>query len=1559
MNKSQLFKIKGMQRDLSVSAANSEHSYENHNIRIMSTNENTLLSIINERGNVQIDLGMDIEGLPIGQAVLEEDYVLFTIESESLPSKDGSSDVYIKDRIYRIWIDNGNKFNAELLYAGDLGFDSLYPIETLVFHENDSIKKVYWVDGKNSARVINIAADADERAKWNNSSFDFVRQVNLIDSITVRRNTKSSGMFPSGTIQYAYTYYNRYEQETNIVGVSPLYYIAFTDRGGSPEDKVSCTFSIEISKPDTNFEYIRLYSILRTSIDGTPTVKRVVDLSTEGSKTLHMTTATYYENQDISNVKVFSNGVWVMLSDVPPSVSNDSFHYKIWNFRDSGDLSVYTQISVNDDVFIDIEPTQERTLIFWYYEDTSYYEIFYSNSDPIIKYDNNICISYSDNGSSGDVIDPTELLYIGGESLIPYTISQKDNTLFLGNIKIDRKLIDEKTRNFFRDQKIRYSISKSKYIDLPDPKGFYPYSNTLSKSSSDLRTFKYLETYRFGVQFQYKTGKWSEPVWIGDFKNTLHPEGPYTHQGTVYFPTAKLTITDEDIIKGLVDSGYVRIRPVIVYPELQDRECLCQGILCPTVFNYGDRYGNSPFAQSSWFSRPDAPFDVTRSSEEPDLTDRDTGGFETLNSRTGIMSENTIEYEDQQGRKIYLKLGEKGTKGEYRHNAPLVANYDKRAEIQSITYPTEPKISVYEDASSWITYHSENFGVDKSIITFHSPDIEFDDNIQNYDLSGLQLRIVGIVPLTSFVGDMDIQTSTPPNNYYDTSIPAPGFHKESVQTSNISRFGFRTLMSKPMWIDEAVGWKESPQISPMAFVVYPWHRNGSLNNAKYNDNGYRSAMLDKKKISNLKYSYNSYYFDTENIWYSFKTNDSVNTGISGAVLFNSGEVTMVKIPSPINSDLPDLNYYGNVDKILNIPIVDGGNPGYFITIAPKSTTVSSESIYSRNYSSLEDSSYLNLEYKEGVDPVSIKYKSSPHIVMALNYTAEGYQRCLPVLKDGNVDSSTGTVTEKWDINARAETLSKSEKYFWEIDKKTLGVTHDYLDISFYGDNGSYNGYGPEYGYFYIGELYNPNITNKFGGQTEEALESNLWLPCGNPVSLVYDNGNVCVSVSLEWTEGDTYYQRYDHLKTYPFTLEDQNSVVEIVSFMCETRINIDGRYDRNRGQVSNLTMTPTNFNLLNPVYSQDNNYFNYRYMGLDRFNINDFQNSITWTKTKTPGEDVDTWTNVTFSSVLDMDGDKGPVRTIKKMGNNLIVFQDRGISQILYNESSQISTSQGIPIEIANSGKVNGKRYISEKVGCTNKWSICETANGIYFIDDINKGIYLLNEGLTNLSDSLGFHSWINSKLTHINIWNPKNFGGFVSYFDKVNGDVFFISKSDCLAFSEPLGQFSSFYNYEASPYFCNLEDKGFFIRTSNENIIPNKYRLWLHNSGDYNMFFGTYKPFSVTVISNADMTADKIFNTVEFRSDSWDSSGNILNTTFDNLYVWNEYQYGKASLRNLPDIPSNLKRKFRIWRANIPRDSSNNRDRIRNPWIYLKLAMESPNTNKTILHDITVNYFE
>lgn len=1588
MQKQIQLKIKGMQRDLSASAFNPEYAYENKNIRIMPTDESTLLSIINERGNKPSSIegiGDNLVGTPIGQSLINNELVVFTAGDKSLLNVSDISageneisditaeelaadlDLDFDDRIYKLWFSEG-KLNGKRLFRGQLGFDPYYPIEAISVYENSDIRKVYWTDKLNQPRVINIAAADDVINKWNSTSFDFVRKLKLQEEVTIKRNLVANGTFAPGVIQYAFTYFDKYGQESNLFYCSPLYYISYNNRGANPEDKIGNSFSITIENVDSSFDYLRIYSIHRTSIDATPTVKRVVDLAfPTGLSTYQVTTYNRKTSED--NVALTdSSGNRTLLSSLTPAYSSGT--YKRWKVSGNSyeTITFSGATYIEGTTFLNIIGSGDINISV---EDNSTVNVTCDSDKGMVLYSSERKkVSYTDNGTTGDTIDPTELLYIGGEEVIFGTMAQKDGTLFLGDITLKRKLIDSKIRSFFNGKSPTFFpllYDRRKTLDSPLPAGYYPYDNQLKLSSSQIKTFKYLETYRLGVQFQHYTGKWSEPIWMNDVRNTEHINASYVAQGKIYLPTATYSLQDDTIIRELLNQGYVRVRPVVVYPSLTDRECICQGVLCPTVYNVGDRYGNSPFAQSSWFTRANAPFDYYKAfhyTQNPsgdwgaDWNDRDLGPLHcTINSRAGVMSNSRtgVVIDGNEDAPVEMDMVNKGAWAEFQHNHPIPSNNERNAEIQCIwnppIYPYVDSNAPDSDVTGWVSQNAENFYVDQSIVTLHSPDIEFDTNVRSLDTSGLKLRIVGYVPLTAFTADIDIQTSTPANNYYNSSEVAPGFYKEPIGAENISRFGFKGLMSGAFWFDELTAYKEhtsNPEHYTTGFVVYPWHRNGSLNNTKYAKDGYRSAMLDKKKISNLRFSFNSYYFDSDQIWNAYSSDSNILRGVSGISIFDSNEVTVVRLPAPENSGLPDINYYGNIDKVITISRIGDKKDGYpIMTTGTQKAATNAHLLFSSGYIQVDKTFTSQIT---GTDPVRMKYKSSPHAVMALNYGTDHSVRTLPTLKDADTP-----FVEKWDINPCAREIPNGKKFFWEKTKIATRISNEALDRHIGTSvTGSYTGYGPEYGWLWIGEIYNDNVQNRFGGQTEEAFENNQWIPCGEPVSLISEDG-VASNVEIQWTEGDTYYQRYDHLKTYPFTLEDQNAVTDIVSFMCETRVNIDGRYDRNRGQTNNFAMTPTNFNLINDVYSQQNNFFNYRTVNPNKLNLNNFHNTVTWTKTKTAGELIDTWTNITLASTLDLDGDKGFIRALRRLNNNLIAFQDRGVSQILYNENMQITSSEGTPIEIANSGKVNGKRYLSDRLGCTNKWSICETSNGIYFIDDITKGIFLFNGQFDNLSDRLGLHSWINAKSDSISLWNPVDFNGFVTYYDKVNGDVFFISKDECLAFSEPLGQFTSFYSYEHMPYFTNLEDRGIALNTDKGGTV---YKAWLHNEGEYNMFFNKYCPFYTTVIANPDMAADKIFNNLEFRADSWNGD-TLLNTTFDTLTTWNEYQTGVAALNNVLGRPSNLKKKFRIWRANIPRAKVNGRDRMRNPWLYIKLSMEGENTNKTILHDMIVHYFE
>ena len=1599
------WKTKGMNRDMSVSAFNPKFAFENVNLRLATNEGNTTMSWVSEKGTRKMFLHIDVStwfpkggfhftilGTPIGTAVLNHKLVIFSTDD------DVNSYIYVLEKSKKkSW-----NLEGKLLYWGNLGFNTKYPLETLVSYESENIQKVYWTDGINQPRMINITGTIQT---GNDNQFDFIPKLQLKESIQVTK-LLGSGEFSPGVIQYAFTYYNKYGQESNIFYTTPLYYISYNDRGASPEGKVSNSFEINIANVDKNFDYIRIYSIHRTSINATPEVRRVIDLA-PSTVSLRSTYTSFEINLPANKMTMWKRrtGAEKTLDQYTPSDTGSN--YKTWEFS----TNEYMSISFG------------KEYLTWPVLANTSFSITVTNGNKAsMKLTNGMLMTgvtresiatYIDNGLSGDSIDPTELLYKGGEEVIFGTMDQKDNTLFLGNIKLKRSSIDDTIKSYFNKKEITFEANNYKSLNSPEAKGYYPYKNQLHLDSNHFKTFKYLEWYRFGIQAQHYTGKWSEPIWINDAQNTAHINTTFYEKGSIELPIAYFALNDSTIINKLLDDGYIRIRPVVVYPTINDREVICQGILCPTVYNVSDRYSNTPFVQSSWFVRPNVPFDIGNSlSTDHQYANGRRGDWRPLSnptienevdlySRAGILYNGPSTQEERDNDiKNNIDIVNKGVRLEFRHNKPIPSNEQRNAEIQCIYNPPE---SPFVDnktndnnvtALNWVNDNGENYYIDQSILTFHSPDIEFDTEVRSLDTSNLQLRIVGMVPITSFVGDIDIQTSTPVNNFKGSDETPRGFYKEPIGVQNSfsytendgklcfvedSHFGYRSLAAGVFWLDEITGLKpNNSKKASTGFIVYPWHRNGSLNNTKFAKDGYRSAMLDKKKLSNMRYSYKSYYFAPIYILNAYESGSNTNTGISGVSIFDSDEISLVKLPAPKNSDLPELNYYGNIDKLLTITRVGDKKDGYPIITTGVATVLDNENELADDSTSIHRTFSHNVwkklfspftDQSEGVDPVRIKYKSTPHAVLALNYTKEGAQRILPTIRDGISAINNSSIS------------NSSQHFFWS--KTTNSVSQDVIDSPL----------GPvpdvptfQYGWLWLGELYNPNVTNRFGGQTEEAFENNQWVPCGDPISLIDSYNNIKKNITIRWEGGDTYFQRYDHIKTYPFTLEDQNAVTDIISFMCETHVNLDGRYDRNRGQLSNFAITPANFNLINEVYTQQDNFFNYKILDEDAYKNTSFPNTVTWTKTKENGADVDLWTNITMANTLEMDGDKGKVSKICRFNNQLLSFQDSGIAQILYNENTQISTTEGVPIEIANSQKVQGKRYLSDTVGCSNKWSMTQTPRGIYFMDSNEKSIYLFNGQLNNLSTAGGFNSWAKQNIPSVDTsWTPEDFDNFVTYYDKLNQDVLFINMNTALAYSEKFNCFTSFYDYGMAPYFDYLDDMGIWIKDGN---------LWQHQAGDYCNFFNTNCAFSMTLIGNQEPQIDKIFTNLEFRAcieneGSYDESADKFtpNLPFDTLEVWNEYQHGILNLHNRVKGESFthgkdsgiLSRKFRMWRCDIPRDNAavnteaeasmgikrfkvRPLDRIRNPWVYIKLtkdaASDNPSLNKTEIHDIMATYF-
>ncbi len=1510
-----MWKTKGMNQDLSVSAFNPEFAFENKNLRLATNDGNTTLSWVNEKGTGMVGVRPSIDGpisydytlpgTPIGIAVFNDKFVVFTHDTGT-------------DYIIRFTGDSSSLI-ATILYSGNLNFDTEHPLETLVSYENDMVQKVYWTDGVNQPRVINVSESMDDKiGDYTDTSFDFVPTLELNETIKVKKILGGGGSFAPGVIQYAFTYYNKYGQESNIFYTTPLMYVSYKDRGASPEDtSVDNTFKIFISNFDNKFDFLRVYSIQRTSINGVPIVRRVQDLDLKAynpvtgeavtsvdSSTLpvcrtkgkvidpYYTYSTKLDAEAKVGGEANSNWYGLYKSEYPDLIISTSEGYVTWGETPTGasDIVMWFGAETNNGT-----PIRCTTVDSW------------ATSSDLINFrkseDGFGILTYTDNGYSGDTIDPTELLYKGGTGIVAGTMEQKDGTLFLGNIDInaivpplsstifskdhERKTLlewvkDSMTKWETPDHEHDSIISSTKNITVPQTmSGNYTYGNQLSSIDSEgyvasCRGFKHGDFYRLGVQFQHKTGSWSEPVFIKDVEQL---KSPSFSNSDLILPTYKGRLS-ETAAEALKAEGYVKVRGVVCFPEIQDRVTLCQGVGNPTLYTAQKRsLDKNLYAQSSWFFRPSGPALYNSNNGTSKVAAVHSSQLPTTNT-------STIESNDS------LHLVE--IQGEFK-----TAN-----EIDNL------------------------FTIDWNTCTFHSPDLEFDPTFSILYYDGVTCNRLGTVEVSKTLADIDIQMETP-----TISKNATGFDHKSFVTNDakgiVSGLFYEDYIAKDIDANTIRQWAVDTDKFAARWLVYPWQMSGSLNNdiTRPTGVGIQSSLFKKKIISHLRY-FSSVTSATENLPVDFINYFAGNT--TDLLVTDSGM------------------YAGNIDTMLSPKRADGM---YFI----QGETVGflDSSPWYKTYANLTDSSnpgiytgstpaivagktagnhYIDLVLKKNA--VRMKYKSTPHIVLKFSNST-------------NIDP----------YNGNASTLN------------LLPV----LELQRHGDN---------------------NVSNyrktMFGGTSDDALRENVWLPCGEPVSL-YDIKNQYVGdtsnfpcVTFEYSYGDTYYQRWDCLKTYAYTPEDENQIVEIGSFMLETRVNIDGRYDRNRGQVNNTMMSPLNFNLMNLVYSQRDNFFNYRIQDVDYYKSKSYPNQITWSLAKESGAEIDAWTNINLGSVLELDGDKGSISKLIRFNDQLLAFQDSGISQILYNENMQIASTTGVPIEIANSQKVEGKRYLSDSIGCANKWSIASTPSGIYFMDSNNKGIYHLSDGVKNLSLEQGFNTWSKKNIQAGKIWNPDDFGSFVSYYDRQNHDVLFIDENYCLAFSEKFGIFTSFYSYKKAPYFINYKDTGLWLSKSREKNADSNYHIYQHNGGEYCEFFGKPEEYYMELIGNPEPLVDKIFTNLEFRA-CVDGEGVEVESTpytpyipFDSLYAENEYQKGELKLQykhglgrmqhyhretsegEVVDSSSPLNRKFRIWRCDIPRNNKGGKplDRMRNTWLKVKLTKTLDTGHRVEIHDMVMTYY-
>lgn len=1951
----------GMVQDLNISTLNEveggslNFAFENHNIRITALNDNTNLVVTNEKGTIKETSYREIKGTFLGGCTLNNYLILFTKDYEDMDSIN-------KDYIYRLnYIQPagtiGGALNIEVLYNGNLNFDLQHPIEAIGYYEAEEVQKVYWVDGLNQNRFINIVADNNTRASWNNYSFDFQGRINSIPNVTITKNYNKAGTFQAGVIQYFITYYNEYGVETCLVYNSDLQYISLSDRGAKADEAVSCAFDFEITNIDTSYNYLRIYASYRSGINGVISTRILTDIDIKGK-----------QSTDVIKFSDLGQGITFNSDDLfyigGQKIIANTLDYK----QDTlflGDIHTnidYPKIEFNkEDVELDIKDVDGNNVIIkegkcnnttygikpylhWSYKYVSpiastgvyshtqeinqsqqeiagfkWREIYrfgiqfistegewspvywlgdkYCDRKPRVFTSEDIQGSTSQMlgcsviketiDSDGNIIkSQTNANYQTMDTLVNYT---KDGC-YIANISVDfdaimygafvtndqniqvpidltsfrayrlliaetditnRRIVEQGVLNptmfnyndryynkpysipsyIFRPRNSK--ITNRHYDTLPvqtefnaelqgittrqipaetklldtDNTFFNSYlfiigANTgpvVGKNGKGFIQWKLLY-YNSGASEEERNDKFYMLNYTGDFDDTVTPQEIADIQTKVaslvykYKTPLKLktsptgaqyiiqttNLTEQQILQDYIQEDYIPMQIYgtnykLISSHLEDeqkngtkdsakwttlssrlQEKISNDQKNTTAAEVGSSLAGQQVLVGEMLPNSDDLYNISVANQTTDIDTvllitgaivatvaavlisvftfgaaspagitLATAAIGACTSALGSMAlgmsaaaatksidiSNMPDFDKKMLAKNYLKVNQKQTTSvatrrlcskyisftlerlftpsSYSQNIITAhiggedtdyqivelqgeTNYPFRTGnaytekgclgVDYIAYATAGLITTLTGNDEDLKKKQNLFCVDESIVTLNSPSIEKTNSIVN-NSEALNLDIVGLIPIDATEGEYDVQAENGLNTssqvirgkYVTNTLQDDSSNVIGLLNANI----YQDFKSSESVFDDP---STPVQVKTDAglYKVFMWNRETSLGyhfpNIKLvdvfgNNITEIKGKLVHKIFANLRYSKNSEYYKPFNI------------NIESPVSCLDSEVILKTFTQSDNVR----TYYENVDTI-------SVNNSYYPLVTDLGEYPLTETRINNG----------------GIkDPIHIKYKQTPHILIPLKWANDTQSTILPYIENDKILLPTDLYGNEDSIKlyGTSDSIPVGKKYVYlkmTSGQSWLPLPNDDQDpwniestnINDYLTNAEINLFHTLTGvdltqttincflaqatkhHYYVVYSVKPTLLSQVRwysklvdklavnsivftdmntvipivryavknidetgllctlttnindildlspikstwNQTKlpwRNTTSSPYLFIGELVKKVFDyntwnggfssnalnllNWNIASEVTpilnnITTTWGDTYYQRWDCQKTYPFTEEDTNSNVEILSCMLETHDNIDGRCDVNRGIFNLLNTRPYN-TIYNDVYSQNDNIFSYKTLETT-FDKKHFEADIVWSLTKNNLNIIDKWTNLVSTNQMSLDGRYGTIRKILNVNDVLVAFQDSGMATIKYNESVALNTQAGLPVQIANTGKVEGYRMLSDTVGCHNKFSINKNSAGVFFADDYNRTFnrFTVNGGIEDIGIKAKFSTWFKNNLTG-QLWVVGGLNNIRSSYDEVTHDLYLTHNEYCLVYNTMLERFTSFMDYIKTPMMVRLNNVGNgesnFIAVRNENDDNAIYKLFANPL--YGYIYDSFKPYSIRYRICPDPLHDSIFTNYQYSAD-WVDPGKQVDiygqisdanryVTFDLVEAWNEYQIGRLPITTQAMGRFPIKAKFRIWRGNIPRDGDNtltpniHGDRLRNPWIHIQFTKQNANYSKMIFHDLNITYY-
>lgn len=371
----------------------------------------------------------------------------------------------------------------------------------------------------------------------------------------------------------------------------------------------------------------------------------------------------------------------------------------------------------------------------------------------------------------------------------------------------------------------------------------------------------------------------------------------------------------------------------------------------------------------------------------------------------------------------------------------------------------------------------------------------------------------------------------------------------------------------------------------------------------------------------------------------------------------------------------------------------------------------------------------------------------------------------------------------------------------------------------------------------------------------------------------------------------------------------------------------------------------------NSVYSSENDIVKCFPKPLDFKVTEDFDNRFQISEIKINGELTDSWSIFKADNYWDVEGIYGPINSMLPVKDKMYFWQDRafGVIQInpravvtdnnaTTNNASQLQLGTGLPLQRHD--------YISVTSGTKHQGSTIASYGKLYWYDSNTFKLwrFAIDEGVSPLTDVKGYYSLMRKELSDGLLQSTDKptytsgrdgINGVVATYDNKRNRVIYTfhngvhggghtinQKQLTFAVNEITDTITGRYSFNPTIY---INDGKFIFSTDNSQAGGVNLRdLYIHNIGDYNVFYGLMYDSYIKFISNPEPVITKVFDNIIYDNQatryvaSTDSYQNMNDINWTSFRITNDYQ--NTDKRDLI-LNNNIKRKERSWKLAIPRN--------------------------------------